>query len=296
MSVSPLLSPVLPGLSDGNAYASTGLTPALLGELEGLTPTSVAPQAQPSSVSLSGLAQLQLASSDFESALQQLQPATPATTGSAGGPFGGASSSQTLAQGLVSAFNTLSARLGALQADPGPAAQVATQYADTLAQAAQSVLTTPQGASGTLGQIGLDYQPGSDGGPGTLVLNGAAFTSALASDPQRAAGLLNQALLTLTRIPPSFGGDGGVIPSTLAAYQQAVYLAQALQPVAAPVPTPAELAADQGLPAALNPAQIAQQPQLASVQLPLQRDFSDAQLVASLYGGSDAGNSLSVLA
>jgi len=201
------------------------------------------------------------------------------------------------AQGLASAFNTLQSTLNTLQAGTGPEADVAQLYSESLQLAGFGSYRNGTSALTTLGQIGLGYQAPAGAGGGTLALDAAGFNAALAADPSGTASLLNQAEQTLNTIASTYGDPGGIIGSTVSAYESTSYIDQLLQGSATPSsPSAQDLALNQSAGAPLSATQIAGLQQYATAIQPLQQDAFDATLLSDLYGGGSGGGLLSVMA
>jgi len=213
---------------------------------------------------------------------------------------------QTQAQSVVSAFNTLQSTLANLQSGSGPAADIASLYAQALNTAATGRISNGSSSLTQLSQLGINFQPatGLAGNPtattGGLSLDAGSFANAVNANSSGAQSLLSNAIQTLDTIASSFGEAGGTISSTQSAYQSAVSLDTLLSNANAPLqtsPSLTELASVQSGPLALNAGQISSVQQYATSTLPLLKDNFNGALL-DLYVNSNylSGSLLSKLA
>jgi flagellar hook-associated protein 2 len=199
---------------------------------------------------------------------------------------------QSQAQSLASAFNTVQSGLAA-SASNGPAVEVAGPYANALTQAAIAAYSNGSSLLSLPSQIGLNLQFGvSLGNTGStapsvssLSLDTGTLNASAANDATGARGLLSAIVQAFNTIADSYGGGGGVLPSTQDAYQSALYIDRlvAAQPLQSALPTVNQLAADQSSQDALAPIQIQSEQQYARAIAPLQLSAWTSALLTELY-------------
>ncbi|MBV8503052.1 MAG: hypothetical protein JO006_15215 [Paucibacter sp.] len=232
-----------------------------------------------------------------------LQPGSSVVTSSASD-----AAVQSLAQGLVSAYNAVQSGL-ANSSSNDAAQEVAGPYSVGLTAAVTNTYNVPNSSLGALSQIGVFVQAGLVGampnGPAStttnsLSLNGGALSSSLSSDASGTQGLLGAVVQALYNVADSYGGGGGVLQSSKDAYQSALYNDQLVAwPSVRPVPPSVDqLANDQSGQSLLAPAQISSEQQYVRAFAPLQQSIWTSVLLSELYAVNSAasGGLLSAMA